>query len=366
MAAVSQAYPFARVAKLSITFLVDNSIEWFTKLPPGFTHEIHQHLRGPNPPPIDPLTGAPILDLENYCCGAHGLSALIETEDASGVPHFTLFDTGPDSRSLPRNLAALAIDSHAISRVVLSHWHADHTGGLLAFLRLRSASPCVVDAHPSRPIARGIAPPPGNKVSARLPADPTFEQMEQAGAVVERHDEGHAVAGGTVWVSGEIERTTSWEEGLLGGMRWVVAPGEKEENGSWTPEPDIMDERYAVVDVLGKGLVIFTACSHAGVVNVAKDATKTFNRPIYMIIGGLHLAAPDHANRIEPTVKFLAHSLRPAPTYILPMHCTGLPAKCALVNELGEGCVPAGVGIKVVVGGNEADDDRLWGSIVDS
>ena len=40
------------------------------------------------------------------------------------------------------------------------------------------------------------------------------------------------------------------------------------------------------------GLVIFSACSHAGIVNVLKDAKKTFGPdiPIYAIIGGLHLS----------------------------------------------------------------------------
>ncbi|TFY77471.1 hypothetical protein EWM64_g6541, partial [Hericium alpestre] len=52
---------------LTITFLVDNTIEWFTKLPPGFTHELRTHL-AEHAPEIDPLTGVPILDFENYCC----------------------------------------------------------------------------------------------------------------------------------------------------------------------------------------------------------------------------------------------------------------------------------------------------------
>lgn len=63
-----------------------------------------------------------------------------------------------------------------------------------------------------------------------------------------------------------------------------------------------MDERYAVIDVAGKGLVIFSAyvlfgcivnqvirssnivsCSHAGIVNVVKDAVAKFAKPIYMV-----------------------------------------------------------------------------------
>ena len=38
------------------------------------------------------------------------------------------------------------------------------------------------------------------------------------------------------------------------------------------------------------------------------------------------------------------------------MHCTGFQAKVALEAAFGEGCVPAGVGIKIdVVGDKEAD-----------
>ena len=38
------------------------------------------------------------------------------------------------------------------------------------------------------------------------------------------------------------------------------------------------------------------------------------------------------------------------------MHCTGFAAKVALEKALGEGCVPAGTGMKVeVVGDGEAE-----------
>ena len=46
---------------------------------------------------------------------------------------------------------------------------------------------------------------------------------------------------------------------------------------------EIMDERYIAVDVLGKGLVIFSACSHAGIVNIIRDAIAKFSRPIHMV-----------------------------------------------------------------------------------
>ena len=77
------------------------------------------------------------------------------------------------------------------------------------------------------------------------------------------------------------------------------------------------------------------------------------------MVGGLHLAPWDFASRIEPTVRFLSEELVPAPAYVLPMHCTGFHAKVELEHALGDGCVPAGVGIKVEVAGSEEEDKRL-------
>ncbi|KAJ3748865.1 beta-lactamase-like protein [Lentinula detonsa] len=354
-----------KVDRLTITFLVDNCIEWqvdayvsFTKLPPGFTHELPQHLQEHHFA-IDEATNTPLIDFNAICCGAHGFSALIETEITGEPSHLVLFDTGPDNTSLIRNASAMRVPLHRIERVIASHWHADHTGGLLSFLKLRgkprstnAPKPCVVDVHPSRPFARGIAPGPSyDKVIARLPPDPTFEEIDAAGGIVERHAEGHAVAGDMVWVSGEIPRVTSFETGLPGAKRF--------EQGAWVDELHIMDERYAVIDVAGKGLIIFSACSHAGIVNVVKDAISQFSRPVYMIIGGLHLVGDSMAPRIQPTVEWLSESLRPSPTYILPMHCSGFIAKVALEQAFGEGTVPAGVGIKVEVVGDREYDKRL-------
>jgi 7,8-dihydropterin-6-yl-methyl-4-(beta-D-ribofuranosyl)aminobenzene 5'-phosphate synthase len=115
-------------------------------------------------------------------------------------------------------------------------------------------------------------------------------------------------------------------------------------------------------------------------VNVVKDAVEMFSRPIYMvvlssytsdcrvvnftsrlvkIVGGLHLAGPELADRIKPTVHFLSEALIPAPTYVLPMHCSGFATKVALEAALGGGCVPAGAGHKVIINGVPEDDASL-------
>jgi len=165
-------------------------------------------------------------------------SILQETyETTDTTPRFTLFDTGPESKSLSRNLTGLGTPIGPIERVVISHWHADHTGGLLSFLDRRSkefGATTVVDVHPNRPTARGIAPPPSGNVICQLPRDPTFEEIEAHGGTVEKHAEGHAVAGGTIWVSGEIPRVTPFETGLIGGVRFTS--NEDGTAGNWSEE----------------------------------------------------------------------------------------------------------------------------------
>ncbi|KAI9569745.1 beta-lactamase-like protein [Boletus coccyginus] len=342
------------VDKFTVTFLVDNCIEWMTKLPPGFTHELRQHLFDQYAAK-DVRTGVPILDFENFCCGAHGFSALIETQVDGQNKHLVLFDTGPDSKSIVRNVLAMQAPVDDVETVILSHWHSDHSGGMLSFLGMRSASAraCIVDLHPDRPEARGIAVPPTfETVICRLPDDPTFEQIENAGGTVRTSRDAHTVAEGTIYVSGEIPRVTPYEGGLLGGVRF-------RKEGGWVSEPHLMDERYAAIDVAGKGLVIFSACSHAGIVNVVKDAVRKLVRPVYMVVGGLHLAGPELVPRIPHTVNFLANELRPAPTYVLPMHCSGFQSKIALERAFGDGCVPGGVGMKVEIRGDREGDTRL-------
>ena len=83
------------------------------------------------------------------------------------------------------------------------------------------------------------------------------------------------------FLSGEIPRVTPYEKGFPGHMR------RSEDGKSWEPDPLIMDERFLATHVKDKGIVVFTACSHAGVVNVLKHARTCFpSAPLYAVAGG--------------------------------------------------------------------------------
>ncbi len=95
------------------------------------------------------------------------------------------------------------------------------------------------------------------------------------------------------------------------------------------------------VNLKGKGLLLFSSCSHAGIINVLESAQSTFDIPIYGIFGGLHLVGtlekiiPD---TIENMKKFNLKQ-------IVPAHSTGFRALYALLHEFGEEVVvPSVVG----------------------
>jgi 7,8-dihydropterin-6-yl-methyl-4-(beta-D-ribofuranosyl)aminobenzene 5'-phosphate synthase len=61
-----------------------------------------------------------------------------------------LLDAGWKGKKLMHNMKKLGIDTDDIEKLVLSHGHVDHTGGLKSFLEARKAQePLQIIAHPS-------------------------------------------------------------------------------------------------------------------------------------------------------------------------------------------------------------------------
>ncbi|KAF7589378.1 hypothetical protein BBP40_004426 [Aspergillus hancockii] len=283
------------------------------------------------------------LQMEDICCSAHGLSILVIATKGD-VKHCVLFDAGPEGELWERNVKRLRPNLSSVEVVQLSHWHRDHSGGLVRAIQMITeakqakgdSKKVSVDLHPDRPYYRGLAIGP-NIIS--LQADPTFEELEAAGGIIHKHDDTHTVLDNFFLISGEIPRQTAYENGLKGSMRF-----DKEEN-DWFTDELISDERFLLCNVKDKGLVLFTGCSHAGVVNCAKHAVESFDGsvPLYAVVGGFHLATGTAADT-ESTVKDL-QKLDPA--VLLPGHCSGWRAKFAIEKYMPGSLVPCTVGAKI-------------------
>ena len=71
-----------------------------------------------------------------------GFSCLIETKGAPSI----LFDTGADSPTLLHNMKELGIDAKRVGKIVISHTHGDHTGGLPGMFEVNKEAEIYVPA----------------------------------------------------------------------------------------------------------------------------------------------------------------------------------------------------------------------------
>jgi len=324
--------PLAVVDSLDIQILVDNVTDSLSSVPSFIETEFAGlgRRRG----------AAWVLGGACLCCAAHGLSCLLTLRSGDNT-HTVLFDSGPEDRTFEQNVSRLGVDLGPVEAMVLSHGHWDHAGAMLRALQL------VRDRNGGRDVPCYMHPDMFRSRAAKL-TDGSFRPMEDVPSVADLEANGGRVvssrtpqttAGDTVFVSGEIPRVSGFEPGLPGQHRRT------EDGMGWEPDELLLDERFIAVNVRDKGLVVLTACSHAGVVNVLTHARESFpGVKLHAVLGGLHLSGINE--RIIPqTVKALR-------TFDLDVfaagHCTGWRAMTALANEFGDAkLTPLAVGKKL-------------------
>ena len=277
------------IDKLEVRVLVDNVTDNLSSVPDNVGQEIQT---------LSSL-GMKAWAGDCMCCAHHGLSLVI-TAHIGSDSHCFLFDAGPEEYTIKRNGEKLGIRFNDIEAAMLSHGHWDHGGGLVAALRLMRSETedrkIPFFMHPDMFCRRGLQFPNGFVLPMR--DVPTERELTELGADVHCTKVAQTVLDDCFFISGEIPRITPFEAGLPNHVR-KKSPDSEE----WEPDPWIMDERYLAVNVKGKGMVVFSACSHA----VARMADF-----------GLDI--------------------------IVPAHCTGFRAVTALVNAFGDKVVPSAVG----------------------
>jgi 7,8-dihydropterin-6-yl-methyl-4-(beta-D-ribofuranosyl)aminobenzene 5'-phosphate synthase len=316
------------IDSLEVTVLVDNVVDPLSTLPKGVVNE-HAVLR---------TKGMKTLSGHVRCCANHGLSLVITARIGSDI-RILLFDGGPEAYTISRNGDRLRAPFGEVGGIVLSHGHWDHAGGLPEAVRLivsmNGGRPVPFHVNPGMFFTRGMKWGGDAVVPAESVMDPVL--LERRGATVVNSPEARALMEQTFYLSGEIPRVTPYERGLPPHVKL------SQDGRSWEPDPLILDERYVAVHVKGKGVVVFTACSHAGVINVLKDARNMFGDvPLYAVMGGFHLSGAEVEAIIPDTVRdFAAFGLK----RIVPCHCTGWRALHALAQVYSEDVlVPSAVG----------------------
>jgi 7,8-dihydropterin-6-yl-methyl-4-(beta-D-ribofuranosyl)aminobenzene 5'-phosphate synthase len=278
--------------------------------------------------------GAKTISGETLLCGNLGYGLRLVSQ-SGGVKHTLLFDTGPEGAIFIRNCINLGIAMGEIECIAVTHGHWDHMAALPATIDaiVQQGGRVTVHVNPGMFNERGIRLKSGTVVPVVNVPSPA--ELQRCGAAVRNSPEARLLLDGHFYYSGEIPRLSAFERGREDHLC------RSDPEDLWQPDPFLMDERMLVVHVRGLGLVVFSACSHAGIVNVCTEVRNLFpDIPIHCVMGGLHLGGV-----MEAIIPDTVEGLRPfGIKYIITGHCTGWRALHALANAFGDAVSQSAVG----------------------
>jgi 7,8-dihydropterin-6-yl-methyl-4-(beta-D-ribofuranosyl)aminobenzene 5'-phosphate synthase len=202
---------------------------------------------------------------ENFIPG-WGFSCLIDNT--------VLFDTGEKPEYLFENMENLDIDISKIAKVIISHDHWDHTGGLWGLLEKRKG----IDVY----------------------GCPNFsEQIKKKITLL----------GGNLILKEEL---TEIKDGIF--TTGEIAGKYKD---SYIAEQSLLIKRK-------EGIIIITGCSHPGIITIIKEIKNDFPKEkISLVFGGFHLMDKDNRE-----VEFIVEKMKELEVEkVGPTHCSGYEAQ---------------------------------------
>lgn len=216
---------------------------------------------------------------------SHGFSCMVENDQGKRV----LFDTGESGPLLLANMQRLGIDPSTIEKVILSHEHYDHVGGLISLLALR--------------------------IDIEIFILPSFSSI-----FLEKLSFSHV----------KLREVTRGMEILPG----LFSTGEIK---------GVINEQGLVLSGNEKALFI-GGCCHPGVVKMVAAASQMVGQSVGGALGGFHLCqSEDQAIASE-----LQHLKSMGVNIIAPCHCTGFTGMDMARELWGSGFVETGVGTKLL------------------
>jgi 7,8-dihydropterin-6-yl-methyl-4-(beta-D-ribofuranosyl)aminobenzene 5'-phosphate synthase len=238
--------------------------------------------------------------------GEWGFAAVLEVDGRR-----ILVDTGARAETVLQNAGELKVDLSTITDLVITHNHADHTGGLLVLRReLAKKNPAALSrVH----VPRGIFyPRPGAGGREGNGLLPLKAQYEATGGTFVEHAGPSPVIPGVIML-GPVPRVHP-ERNWSGQGRVQTPDGVVEDN--------VPEDTSLVVDT-AEGLVLISGCGHSGIVNAMEFARKSVrNAPIHAAMGGFHLFAAS-----DETLSWTAGKLKEfGVRHLMGAHCTGIEA----------------------------------------
>jgi 7,8-dihydropterin-6-yl-methyl-4-(beta-D-ribofuranosyl)aminobenzene 5'-phosphate synthase len=244
--------------------------------------------------------------------GEHGFSVLIERDGVT-----SLFDTGPGI-SLPINFEFLGKDPAEVRRIILSHGHYDHTGGL-KWLVTHSRGVEVL-AHPamfSRHMVKESQQP--GSIPRYIGCPWEQGELEGWGATFTFIDKTTSTAEGVTFLTGYA----SDPKKVAYDHRLVLPDGE-----GLVPDP-MADDASLLLET-GMGRVLLLGCAHAGVLNILDYIRDVMGiARLTAVLGGTHLMfyGGEALSQLMDTLEEFSVQT------VGVSHCTGMQAAFALASR---------------------------------
>lgn len=238
----------------------------------------------------------------------HGLSFYIEAGRSK-----VLCDMGASDKFLS-NASRMGIDLSKIDFAFVSHGHADHTGGLSAYL----------DTFEGRKVY----------LSERISKEMYFSSrrgsrrdISTERAVFDAHQDRLVLLKDSCWITSEMAAVYTDVHAYSQPLGNAFLSKEVQGKESL----DDFHHELSLAILTQKGLVVVSSCSHGGSINIIKSCCRFTEEPrVYAFVGGLHLVDGEHTSSEVDTLRDEINALYPG-IKIYTGHCTGDVAKRELV-----------------------------------
>lgn len=201
-----------------------------------------------------------------------------------------LFDTGEASDCLFDNMERMDVNIRDITKVIISHDHFDHTGGLWKILRERPGIDlyiCPGSSHDFKEKAKSC--------------ECNLIEVEPFMKIVD-----------SIYTTGQMEQ-------IYG--------------------QDYIAEQALVMDTK-KGLAILTGCAHPGIIEIVEKVMQHIKKDIYLVMGGFHLMDNHYRKIVEIGKKLKILGVK----NVGPAHCSGENAENILTELYGDNFLDIRVG----------------------